>query len=98
MGKRDEARTIQEALQNVVQTTADVPRLEAFRLELGTDQAGDPAAFVTAILEERTPDEMWTSDHLDPIESRIRAAVEASGSDRWVYVRFARPSDLRAAG
>lgn len=98
MAKVNDAEQIAKALDGLSGRLPGPPRVQGMFLELGVDEAGDPAAFVTVLLVDKTPDSDWVSAKLDPIASAVRTAVRASGVDRWPYVRFARWSDAPAVG
>ncbi len=93
-----ESELFRAALESVVSANGRPPTVIGTRFELGSDQGGDPAVFVTVLLDEATKDEDWTSPKLDPSADRIRALLRGTGTARWPYVRFARPSDLKAVG
>ena len=98
MAANTETDQIRAALATVPTSFPGHPRVVETRFKLGSDEAGDPAVFVVVLLDENTSDADWTSPKLEPIAERFRAALDDAGIARWPYVRFARPSDYRAAG
>ena len=98
MNARNERAIIEAALDATKAEWSGVPRIDSFRFELGEDLGGDPAVTVTVLLDEQTRDEDWTVPNLNPIRDIIERRIEAGGVERWVYVRFIRPSDLQAVG
>jgi hypothetical protein len=95
MGEFEHIRTV---LDSVQRSLPPIPRTVGMHFDVGTDEAGDPAVYVVVLLDEGTRDEDWTSEKLDPIAQTIRAALRAAGVSRWPYVRYSKPSELRAAG
>lgn len=93
-----EFHEIQQALRPEKVGWKGSPRVEEYRFELGKDQSDDDAVFVTVVLSENTSDAEWTSEALDPLITRVREVVAETHSDRYVYVRFNRPSDFKLAG
>lgn len=98
MARASETDRIQATLDGLPRSSPPSPTIVGTDFELGTDQADDPAVFIVVFLDERTKDKDWISTKLDPIADTIRNALREAGVERWVYVRFARPSDLKAAG
>lgn len=95
MGQMAEAKAVEEALQKAGKQWSGAPSVESLRIEIGDDHTGDPSIFVTAVLAESTKKEQWTSANLDPFIDILRTAAADAGSERWVYVRFLRPSELK---
>lgn len=93
-----ETDRIRSLLKKLAPSLPRRPKIRDIRFELGADEAGDPAVFVTVLLDDSTRDEDWIAPKLDPIAQRIRDELHKEGAGRWPYVRFARPSDLKRAG
>lgn len=93
----DEVRII-NAVKAAMASLPPRPKVEGVMLELDTDEAGDPAVFITMILADRTPDSDWVTSKLEPIAEQVREAVRGSGAGRYPYVRFARSADVPKAG
>ena len=91
----DEIRRILETISGPQPSR---PSVVGTRFELGIDQADDPAVYVTVLLDDKTKSKDWTSPKLDPIADRVKEAIRAGGIAHWPSVRFATPSDLKAAG
>lgn len=91
---------VNAALKSASTSAPAGPKIVDTRLELGMDEAGDAAAFITVVLDESTRGDEWTSANLRPIADHIKNSLRDSGIGYWPYVRFAKPSDLnsRAAG
>ncbi len=98
MSASNDGSKVESAVEAVRAGWDETPRLVGVRVKLGPDQTGDPSVFVTGVLDESTRDEDWTSARLDPLIERFRKAVADAGVDRWVYVSFARPSELNGNG
>lgn len=98
MSLPNESERIRTTLESVPASLPSHPKVVETRFELGTDEAGDPAVYVVVLLDDSTSDADWVSSKLEPIAQRVRAALHEAGIARWPYVRFARPSDYRAAG
>jgi hypothetical protein len=93
-----ELEHIRSTLDEVQRRLPSFPRTVGLHFDVGTDDAGDPAVYIVVLLDESTRDEDWTSDKLDPIADLIRGALRGAGVSRWPYVRYSKPSELRAAG
>lgn len=93
-----EMERIRTVLDEVARSLPEWPKVVQVEFELGVDGAGDPAVYITVLLDESTRSEDWTSANLEPIEDRIQAALQEAGIERWPYVTFIRPSEWRAAG
>jgi hypothetical protein len=94
----NETDRIRNTLDQVSSSLPANPHVVGTQFDLGTDGTGDPAVYVVVLLDDATKDEDWTSPKLEPIADRFREELRAAGIDRWPYVRFAKPSDLKAAG
>lgn len=91
--KPSETDEMVAALKAIPNSVRPPPKVVGVMFELGQDEAGDPAAFITVLLDDDTPEKDWVSAKLDPIADTVRKAVHARGVERWPYVRFARRSD-----
>ncbi len=101
MSEYADEKRVETALERVRKDWAANPgspaKVVGFTFTVGEDHHGDPAVYVTALLDDATTDEEWTSDNFDPIADRVRAAVADEGVDRFVYMRYRRPRDLTEA-
>lgn len=93
MTMRGETEQILIAVKSALDAAKRPPTVVGQMIELGTDEANDPAVFITVLLKDDTPEGEWVSSNLDPIADAVRKAVSARGVDRWPYIRFARRSD-----
>lgn len=101
MVSRSESKRVRDALdaaRRELSLRDDLPKILSESFELGEDRAEDPAVFLTVVLDDATNEADWVLEKLDPITKQFRAALEAADIDRWVYVRFVRPQDMKAAG
>jgi hypothetical protein len=94
----DEWERIQSVLDSVQRSLPAFPRTVGLQFDVGTDTAGDPAVYVVVLLDESTREEDWTNENLEPIAQMIRHAIRSAGVGRWPYVRYSKPSELKAAG
>lgn len=101
MNNRDEERLIAETLnkfKDAINSGKSEPTVVRCDYELGTDQAEDPAVFVTVLLDDSWRDEDWTLERMLLLENQVRSTLWSAGVSRWAYVRFLRPKDVKAAG
>ncbi len=91
--KVSETEELLAALKPIPDAVRPPPKVVGVMFELGDDEAGDPAAFITVLLDDGTPETDWVSAKLEPIADVVRKAVHERGVGRWPYVRFARVSD-----
>jgi hypothetical protein len=83
-GTSPETRRIQALLKKA----ALPPGVRSFELELGDDATGDPAVWVSFILE---PDYPTTPPHIHALTElgrRVRRSILEEGVDRMPYVDF----------
>lgn len=97
MSRHTETQIIDGLLKADLLNLTGSPRVVDCEYSLGVDQADDPAVFITAYLDEATKDSEWVTARLQPIIDGVRQRFTDAGVDRYVYVRFARPSDRRIA-
>lgn len=92
-----EMERIRAVLDEVVRQLPAWPKVVGVEFEEGVDGAGDPAVYITVLLDESTRSEDWTNPNFQPIIDAIRLGLQEAAINRWPYVGFARPSDWRAA-
>ena len=93
-----ETDRIRAVLDEVAGGLPDWPKVVGMEFEVGEDQAGDPAAYITVLLDESTRSEDWTTPNFRPIMDAIRTGFHEAGISHWPYFSFARPSEWKAAG
>lgn len=72
------------------------PPVESVRVAEVIDSIGDQAFRVWVVLKEPLSDEDWNWKRLRPIEEEIRQYLrQRHGSDRFPYLRFLTPSEMR---
>lgn len=72
------------------------PTVATFAVEFNTDMDGQPAAYVTVILEDRTEgDYQWTE--VRPIDEAIRRSILEEDPARFPYVSFELKSEQHQA-
>jgi len=94
MTSRIEREQIERAVRAICEGWRGVPSVVGHRMSICPYSTGETAVFVTVIPDEQTEDKDWTSRNLDPLCDTIREAIAATGSDRWGYTFFRKPSDL----
>lgn len=65
--------------------------------EKGQDADGDPAVWFWAVLKADAPDSEWAWDNRARIQDEVRNAAAKSGVSEWVFVRFRKEKEERAA-
>ncbi len=63
----------------------------------GHDADGDPAVWLWAVLKADAPDSEWARDNRERIEAEVRRVAAQSGVPDWVFVRFRKEREERAA-
>jgi hypothetical protein len=66
-------------------------------LEEGQDADGDRAIWAWIALRADAPAEEWTRKNRERIQAEVRTAVAESGIPDWVFVRFRKDAEERAA-
>lgn len=87
--KKDEYETIRSVLAAITFPEGVVD----WELELGEDWVGDPAAFVSIVVDDAVWDEAWIDAHSMPIRNAIYDAFAAAEIEHWPFVRFMLTSD-----
>lgn len=64
------------------------PKVVDVKFEEYEDWTGEESLRVYVILDDRTRDEDWRLDRIQPIQDGIRSALRAAGEERWVYFNF----------
>ena len=63
----------------------------------GHDADGDPAVWLWAVLKEDAPDTEWARENRGRIEAEVREIATQKGLSNWVFVRFRKENEERAA-
>lgn len=63
----------------------------------GRDADGDPAMWLWAVLKAEAPDSEWARENRERIQAKVREAATKSGVSDWVFVRFRKEKEERAA-
>lgn len=66
-------------------------------LEEGRDADGDEALWAWVALKTEAPATAWQRENRQRVETTVREAVAESGLSDWVYVRFRKEAEERAA-
>lgn len=66
-------------------------------LEEDRDADGTPAVLAWVVLREGAPVSAWRRENRQRIETEVRNVVAESGLPEWVFVRFRREAEERAA-
>lgn len=98
MTNADDGIKIVSLLPGIANSVAGAPKVKYWFSRVGFDEAGDPAVFIRAVLDDSVPDSDWTNEKLSPITNAIREGLPKAGINRWAYVTYARDSGMKAAG
>lgn len=63
----------------------------------GEDAEGEPAMWLWAVLKAEAPDAEWAWNNRERIQAEVRQAATESGVSEWVFVRFRKEKEERAA-
>lgn len=63
----------------------------------GYDADGDSAVWLWAVLKADAPDSEWARPNRERIQAEVRKAAVDSGLSDWVFVRFRKEKEERAA-
>jgi len=87
----------EQEVQNALRALRGLPaQVLAWKVEAGSDAAGDDAVWVWATLR----DVDLTDENRREIRNRVKSAIRDMGAEHppWAYVRFPGESEQRAAG
>ncbi len=93
-------RSNPEAIKRLLERMRDrgdfpaTPVIRRFEVYADNDYSGDPAYYITVLLDDGTPDGELTLDRLRPIKEPIfRKLFRNPDEDRWPYIRAIRESE-----
>ena len=69
------------------------PTIRRFEVQADNDYSGDPAYYITVLLDDATPEEDLVREKTRAIEDLIFEKLYHGPEDRWPYVRTIRESE-----
>ncbi|MBI2422184.1 MAG: hypothetical protein HYV27_05080 [Candidatus Hydrogenedentes bacterium] len=76
--------------------TAHLPGVQDWRVSLGTDSTGDPAAYIIVVMADEEAQRADFIANAQDIERRIFDEFQSKNIDPWPYVRFRSQSEMAA--
>jgi hypothetical protein len=75
-------------IRDIVRTRAAGMGFETFEIHFGSDSTGDPAVWISFILDRRFPTDQENVRRLYKLGRAVRAALHETNISRIPYVRF----------
>ncbi len=88
-----------DAFQRLLKVRIEARLGSDWRVEIeeGQDVDGDPALWARITLRADAPSSAWQRENRQRIETEVREEVAESGVSDWVFVRFSKEAEERAA-
>lgn len=93
-----ELKCIETVLRRDQLPLPDRPKVLDIQFRRVLDSMGEPALYITVVLDDATPDEDRRWAMLKPIRDAVQDTIWNAGIDRYPYVSFATASELAEAG
>ncbi|HEX6987061.1 MAG TPA: hypothetical protein VF170_16905 [Planctomycetaceae bacterium] len=87
-----DADEVRETLERLREQGAfpEKPVIKRFEVVPDYDSTGDPAYYISVLLDDATPDEDLVRDKVKPIERLVFDSVVRGPDEPWPYVRIVR--------